>query len=99
MEEGQYQSDPYSAMGSRLRDVEEKQNLLKDRILLIGNTLVDERTKTFSKIQELKKEVMSLKDDMSKIKSFVQRVSEQIDNSARKEDLMILQRQFDLFRK
>lgn len=97
MEEAQYYAD-YPMQGSQLRDIEEKQNLLKDRILLIGNSLVDEKDKTFSKLQDLKKEVMSLKEDVSKIKSFIQRLSEQIDNMARKEDLMILQRQFDLFR-
>jgi hypothetical protein len=93
----QYSQDS-SAVGSRLRDLEEKQNLLKDRILLIGNSFVDERDKTFSHLQELKKEVMSMKDDLVKMKSFIQRMSEQIDGLARKEDLMILQRQFDLFR-
>lgn len=97
MEEVQYSQD-LSGGSSRLRDLEEKQNLLKDRILLIGNSFVDERGKTFSKLQEIKKETMLMKDDISKLKSFIQRMSEQIDKLAKKEDLMILQRQFDLFR-
>jgi hypothetical protein len=97
MEEVQYSQD-ISGGSSRLRDLEEKQNLLKDRILLIGNSFVDERDKTFSKLQELKKETMLMKDDILKMKSFIQRMSEQIDKLAKKEDLMILQRQFDLFR-
>ena len=84
MEEEQYSYNPDFSSNPRLRDLEEKQNLLKDRILLIGNTLIDEKDKNFSKMQELKKDVMSLKEDVSKIKSFVQKMSEQIDNLARK---------------
>ncbi|MBS3091329.1 hypothetical protein J4217_02685 [Candidatus Pacearchaeota archaeon] len=90
--------DPYQDTIFRLKDFEEKQNLLKDRLLLIGNALVDERDKNFSRVQEIKKEVMALKEDMSKIKDFLQKMSEQLSNLARKEELMILQRQFDLFR-
>jgi len=96
MEEGQFQD--YSS-GSRLRDLEEKQNLLKDRILLIGNALVDEKDKTFSKVQEMKKDLLFLKEELSKLKSFVQKMSEQMEGIARKEELAILERQFDLFRK
>ena len=99
MGEVQYQYDQGSDINFRIRDVEEKQNLIKDRILLIGNSLIDERNKNFSNIQDLKKHVSSLKEDVSKIKDFLQKISEQMDNLARKEELMILQRQFDLFRK
>ena len=81
-----------------MRDLEEKQSLLRDRILLISQTLIQERDKTFSDVLELKKTLSALKEETAKIKEFLQRVSEQLDNMARKEELAILQRQFDLFR-
>jgi hypothetical protein len=90
----QYSSD----VNTRLRDIEERQRLLKDRILLIGQNLVEEREKTFQDIQEMKKIVLELKMEGVKMKDFLQRLSEQISESARKEELMILQRQFDMFR-
>ena len=98
MEEAQYQ-DPYSAMASRLRDLEEKQNLLKDRLILIGNSLIEDKDKTSIKIQAIKTDVAYLKEDVSKIKNFLQKISEQIDNFAKKSEVDILQKQFDLFRK
>jgi len=88
----------YAEIGARIRDLEDKQRLLKDRTLLIGQSLIDERDKTFKEIQEMKKDVIKLKDENARLKDFVQRMSEQIGNMARKEELMILQRQFDLFR-
>jgi len=88
----------YAEIGARIRDLEDKQRLLKDRTLLIGQSLIDERDKTFKEIQDMKKDVIKLKDENARLKDFVQRMSEQIGNMARKEELMILQRQFDLFR-
>lgn|SRR3989338_3831214 len=88
----------FSEVSSRLRDVEEKQRLLKDRVILIGQSLIGERDKTFIEVQTMKKDISRLKEDNLRLKEFVQRMSEQIGNMSRKEELMILQRQFDLFR-
>ena len=88
----------FSEISTRLRDVEEKQRLLKDRTLLIGQNLIDEKGDTFKDIQELKKMVLILKEDNLKMKEFIQRMGEQISELARKEELMILQRQFDIFK-
>jgi len=89
----------YSDLNTRLNDIEEKQRLLKDRVMLIGKNIIEEREKTFNEIQELRKSVIKLENDTKSIKDLIQRILEQLDNSARKEELMILQRQFDLFRK
>lgn len=84
---------------TRIRDLEEKHRLLKERTLLIGQTQIEEREKSFKEIQELKKTVILLKEENIRIKELLQRVTEQLNDSARKEELAILQRQFDLFRK
>jgi len=92
---GQYSAEIYT----KIRDMEEKQNLTKDRIILIGRNLVLEKESIFSQIQAMKKDLITLKEDNLRVKQFIQRITEQIQNMARKEELMILQRQFDLFRK
>ena len=92
------QTQYFSDINTRLRDVEEKQRLLKDRTLLIGQNLIDEKEDTFNGVQELKKMVLSLKEENLKMKDFIQRMGEQISELARKEELMILQRQFDMFK-
>lgn len=99
MEEGQYQQDYYSEIYSKVRDMEEKDRLLRERVLLLGETLVQERDKTFKDMQEMKKALMLAKEENTKIKEMLARIIEQLDKLARKEELMILQRQFDLFRK
>jgi len=83
---------------SKVRDIEDKIRLLKDRVLLIGQTHIEEREKTFNDVQELKKIVFKLAEDNLRMKELLQRITEQLNSSARKEELAILQRQFDLFR-
>ena len=88
----------FSDMNTRLRDLEEKQRILKDRILLIGESLIREREKNFVEIQDMKKVIIKVQEENLRLKEFVHRITEHLSNAARKEDLMILQRQFDLFR-
>ncbi len=99
MEEA-YSEQPVAAdFLNHARDLEEKQRLMRDRVLLLGKTLIENRDKTFAEIQELKGSLIKLKEETARIKELVQRMAEQLSNAARKEELMILQRQFDLFRK
>ena len=83
----------------RIRDLEEKNRLLRDRVLLLGQSVVEERDKSFKDIQEMKSSGIKMKEDINRLKELMQRMAEQIAQTARKEELMILQRQMDLFRK
>ena len=95
-----YVQQPISPYPSgKMRYIEEKQRLLKDRILLIGQSLIEERDRTFKELQELKKTVISVKEDNDRIKELLERVVEQLNGVARKEELAIVQRQLDLIRK
>lgn len=88
----------FSDINTRIRDLEEKQRLLKDKLLLIGDGFVKDRDRNFQEIQDLKKTVIKLEEDNKRLKDLLMRISELIDKTARKEELLILQRQFDLFR-
>jgi len=92
------QTQYFSDINTRLRDVEEKQRLLKDRTLLIGQNLIDEKGSTFEEIQEMKKSLLVLKEENLRMKAFIQRMADQMAELARKEEFMILQRQFDMFK-
>jgi len=98
MTEDHYTQQFFSEVNTRLRDSEEKQRLLKERLLLIGQNLVDEREKTFKEIQEMKREVLVLKEENLRMKEILKTISDHASQSARKEELMILQRQFDMFK-
>jgi len=94
----EYAPEPQENPGAYLRDLEEKQRLLKDRLLLIGKSFIEEREKMQNELQELKKEVLILKEDTKRIKELIERISEQISSLARKEEVAIIQRQLDMLR-
>ena len=94
-----YPEQPSLDVNIRLRDLEEKNRLVRDRVLLLGQSVIDERDKSFREIQEMKSNLITLKEDVGRLKELMQRMAEQIIQMARKEELMILQRQLDLLRK
>lgn len=85
----------YSGVG--IRDLEEKQRIMKDRILLIGKNLIEIREKNNKDILELKKEVEILKNDMNRMMNFLKTASAEFSKFAKKEDLEILSKQAKMF--
>ena len=98
VDRGNYGDRFFSDVNTRIRDLEERQSLLKERMSLIGESFIKERDKSFEDMQELRKFVEELKMENQKLKELLLRTVEKTNDAARKEDLMILQRQFNLFR-
>jgi len=85
------------SVSMKIRDLEEKQRLLKDRVLLIGDNLISAREEFSKDFSDVHRSLEVLKDEVERLKSVVQRLSEEIDSKARKEDLNILRRQAKMF--
>tara|TARA_Y100000310_G_C20570550_1_gene757785 strand:- start:923 stop:1261 length:339 start_codon:yes stop_codon:yes gene_type:complete len=81
----------------RIKDLEEKQGILKERILLIGKNLIETKENTSSKILEIKRDVEKIKQDVERIKAFLETISGEFSKFARKEDLEILSKQARMF--
>ncbi|HRZ85865.1 MAG TPA: hypothetical protein P5277_03730 [Candidatus Paceibacterota bacterium] len=84
-------------LGLKIRDLEENQKLNRERILLIGQNLIDLQEKNVNEIIELKKIINDLKTDVQRLKSSIQVISEEVGKSARREEIAILSRQFRMF--
>lgn len=88
----------YSAdMGFRLRDLEEKQRILKNQILLIGRNLIEIREKNIREILEIKKDTELIKSNMERLASFLETTSEEFQKFARKDDVDILAKEMRMF--
>ena len=84
-------------VNTRLKDIEERQRLLKDRLLLIGKNIIEDRDSMFAELQEVKKNMLKMKEENLKMQEFFKRIVDQLSDSARKEEVLMLQRQLDLF--
>ena len=87
----------YSNADVKIRDLEEKQRILKDRLLLIGQNLIEIREKNKEAILEIKKELEIIKQNMQRLVSFLETASSEFQNFARKDDLEILAKQAKMF--
>jgi len=87
----------YQEPSSALRDLEEKQRLLKDRLILIGQNMIEIKERTEEDMISLKKEIETIKQTLERVKSFLETASSEFQKFARKEDLDILRKQAKMF--
>jgi len=82
---------------TKIRDLEEKQRILKDRLLLIGQNLIEIKEKSDQEILEIKKNIETIKNSIERMMSFLETASGEFSKFARKEDLEILSKQAKMF--
>lgn len=101
MKETENYSQTYQnpGMQSRLIDLEQRQRLLKERLLIVGKNLISEKETNIQEMQELKKITMKLQEENKRLKNILENVTKQLQETPRKADFEILQRQLDLLRK
>jgi DNA-binding transcriptional regulator GbsR (MarR family) len=86
-----------SSINTKLRDIEEKQSIIKDRVILIGTNLISERDKVDEEISEMKKNLLDVTNDLKRIKLMLNGLTETNSNFAKRTELEILERQFKMF--
>ena len=92
-----YNYQYYTDMNSKLRDLEEKNRILKDRLLLIGENLVEVKESFSEELLILKKDFEEMRSTLNRLKSFIETASSEFSKFARKEDLDILTKQAKMF--
>ena len=92
-----YGDEYFAEVNLKLRDLEEKQRILKDRLLLIGENLVELREKTTKDNLEIKKNIAMMQEQLKKMLSFLETASSEMTKFAKKEDLDILYKQARMF--
>lgn len=99
MEEEQYDyaGQALTEINARIRNLEEKQRTLKDRLLLIGQNLIEIRKENNQNTLEIKKDIETTKQNMERVRSFLETASSEFTKFAKKEDLEILSKQAKMF--
>ena len=92
-----YTEQSLGQMNAKIRNLEERQRILKDRLLLIGQNLIEMKENTNDKILEIKKDIELLKQNMERMISFLESASSEFSKFAKKEDLEILYKQAKMF--
>jgi predicted nucleic acid-binding Zn-ribbon protein len=96
-EQQDYAGQLFTDVNSKVRDLEEKQRVLRDRLLLIGQNLVEIKERTNQKMMEIKNDIETMKLNIERLSSFLDSVSGEFSKFAKKDDLEILTRQAKMF--
>lgn len=96
-EQYNYADQYWTDINTKIRDLEEKQRTLKDRLLLIGQNLIEIKEKHEESVLEIKKEIEIIKESVERTKAFLESASSEFSKFARKEDLEILIKQAKMF--
>lgn len=96
-EQDSYAEQNYIDPNIKLRDLEEKQRIIKDRLLLIGQNLIETKEKNEQTFLDIKKDMETIKQDMVRMKAFLETASNEFAKFAKKEDLEILAKQAKMF--
>jgi len=86
-----------SEFNTKLQDMEEKQRLLKDRVLLIGENLLESKEENSREITELKISTAQMKQDVERIKETLARLADELENKARRQELEMIRKQLKMF--
>jgi hypothetical protein len=98
MEEVGQEQQYFLELNTRLREFEERQQLLKDRLMLLSRGMVDIKEKLGSELRDLRKTSLKLQQDNDILRETVQLMSEKLNTTVRQEELATVKRQLDLIR-
>tara|TARA_Y100000034_G_C6611061_1_gene266122 strand:+ start:149 stop:532 length:384 start_codon:yes stop_codon:yes gene_type:complete len=84
--------------GTRLNEVEEKQRLVRDRALLIGENLITTKEESEKKDFELRTQINEINLEIRNLKQLVHRIVNEIPNLARRSEIELLENQAKMFK-
>ena len=86
------QQDLVLDINSRVRSLEGRYNILRDRVLIVNNNMISEHKKVSSGARALDEDVKDVKSEIFKLKEVIRHLIEELDNLARKEDVKFLEK-------
>jgi esterase/lipase len=81
-----------SDFNTRLRNFEEKNRIIRERILLLGENLISLKQETEDEIKELKKQTNEIQKDLGKIKSIMENLLAETDKFVKKDEILLIER-------
>jgi len=82
---------------NRVRDLEGKYNLLRDRVLIINNNMIEEYKRMMSEIKIINEDMRQIKGDIFNIKESIKHIIKDLELFAKKEEVKYLEKYINLW--
>ncbi|MCK5449758.1 hypothetical protein KAI32_02745 [Candidatus Pacearchaeota archaeon] len=81
-----------SDFNTRLRDLDERNKLIRERVLLLGKNLISSRQELENELIEIKKENQEIKKDLDKIKKISNNILSELGKFVKKDSIILIER-------
>ena len=81
-----------SDFNTRLRDVDERNRIIRERVLLLGKNLISSRQDLEDDIKELKRENQEITRDLEKIKKIASSLLSESNKFVKREEMVLVER-------
>ena len=90
----QYPTEQYqnSDFNIRLRDIDERNRLIRERVLLLGKNLITSKEQTDEELDKLKRENAELKRELDKVKRVANSLLTEFNKFVKREELTLVER-------
>jgi len=77
---------------TKIRDLEERHNLLKEKVLLLGQSFLKDGDRVNKELALMKSDIRDVKTEMERIKDGIQHIMAETADFARKEELALVEK-------
>ena len=81
-----------SDFNTRLKDTDERNKLIRERVLLLGKNLISTRKESGEEIKTLKQENLQIQQDLEKLKKTSNALLTEFDKFVKREELTLIER-------
>jgi hypothetical protein len=81
-----------SDFNTRLKDVDEKNKIIRERVLLLGKNLINSRQETEEEIKKIKQENSKIQKDLDKLKRTSNALLTEFNKFVKREELAMIER-------
>lgn len=97
-EEQEYaQENPQVDVVNRIRELEGKYNLLRDRVLIMNNNMIEEYKKIIGEIKVVDEDIRHIKTDIFNIKESIKHIINDLELFAKKDEVKYLEKYINLW--
>jgi hypothetical protein len=92
--------DPYAVineLNTRIRILEGKYNLTRERMLVINQNMLDHYKKVSSNVKSLDEDITEIKDSVNLLKDTLKSIVKELQLLARKEELKVLEKYINMW--
>jgi len=81
-----------SDFNTRLRDIDERNRLIRERVLLLGKNLIESRGGLDDELQKIKKDNQEIKRGLEKLKTTSKNIAAETGKFVKREEMMLVER-------